>query len=185
MASPKTDWKKIFKFDKTFSKQLAIDIKGWVLRDMIAGRLQGAQRKYSQKRKRPGQKIYVDYKANLMNRFTNKSGPGTKGTKLLSMKGVSARSIHVSSVNMYLTGHLIDGLGYDSNTKTSLTMTFGLSDDEDSDAATKLRNNEALGRDVRTLNKANQKKVKTQIIKQFDKNKRKHLKKNITINIGK
>ena len=181
MATPKTDWKKIFKFDRKFSKQLAVKINDWVRRDMIKGKLQGAQREYSQERKRPGQKIYVDYKANLMNRFTNKSGPGTKGTKLKSLKGVSVRSVHVSSVNMYLTGHLIDGLGYDSNTKTSLTMTFG----GDEDAETKLRNNEALGRDVRTLNEANQKKVKGQIIKQFNKNKRKHLKKNIVINVGK
>ena len=174
MASPKTAWKKIFKFDKTFSEGLAVKINGWVRRDMIAGKLQGAQRTYKSQQ-------YVKYKANLMNRFTNRSGPGTKGTKLKSMKGASARSVHVSSVNMYLTGHLIDGLGYHSNTKTSLTMTFG----GDEDAETKLRNNEALGRDVRTLNEANQKKVKGQIIKQFNKNKRKHLKKNIVINVGK
>ena len=181
MAKQNPDWKKIFAFDTKFSKKLAVRIRKWVKADMIKGQIQGKPSKYSQKRKRTGQKIYVDYKKNFMNRFTTREIGGVtkaKGTKLKAYEGVSVRSNITSSVNMYLTGQLIDGLRYGGNDRKALTMTYNPKDKD------KIVGNEKLGRDIRTLNVANQKKVKVQIIKQFDKNKRKFLKKNIVINIG-
>jgi len=175
MAAPKTNWKKIFTFDTKFSKQLAVKLRKWIKLDMIAGKLQGKQDQYRSKQ-------YIKYKNNFMNRFTTREIGGvvkTKGTKLKAYQGVSVRSNITSSVNMYLTGQLIDGHRYEGNTKTAVTLTYNPKDED------KITGNEKLGRDVRTLNKINRDKVKTQIIKQFDKNIQKGLKKNIVINVGK
>lgn len=174
MAKQNPDWKKIFAFDTKFSKKLAVRIRKWVKADMIKGQIQGKPSKYKSKQ-------YIKYKSNFMNRFTTREIGGVtkaKGTKLKAYEGVSVRSNITSSVNMYLTGQLIDGLRYGGNDRKALTMTYNPKDKD------KIVGNEKLGRDIRTLNVANQKKVKVQIIKQFDKNKRKFLKKNIVINIG-
>ena len=103
----------------------------------------------------------------------------TGGTKIKPYVGVSVRSNKTRSVNMLLTGQLIDGLEYHSSDKTSLTMSYKKKDEN------KIKGNEDLGRDIRTLNEVNIKKVKKQIVKYFDANIRKHIKKNITIGIGK
>ncbi len=174
----KTNPKKWFVFDKRFGKKAAEHIKGWIKRDMLAGILQGGTGKGLSKG-------YKKYKANWMKRFTDRSGPGTKGSNLISLKGASAKSNYVGGSNMYLTGHLIDSHHYDSNTKTAIVLAYGGGKQDEGEAADKLINNERLGRHIRTLREENQKKFKKLIVKQFDKNIKKNLKKNVVVNIGK
>ena len=151
-------------FTKSFSKKLAVFVKKWIYADMRKGRLQGKQDVYRSKQ-------YTEYK----NRFMVGK---KKGTKIKPYEGVSVRSNWTTSVNMLLTGELIDGLEYYKNDKTSITLTY-----QDKDRG-KIKGNEELGRSVRTLNDKNMKRVKTKMVKQFDKEIRKHLKKNITVNIN-
>ena len=164
MKSPIGDMGKVLYFDKPFSKKLSIFVKKFIYADMRKGKLQGKQDIYRSKR-------YIEYKKRYM---VGKE----KGTKIKSYEGVSVRSNRTESVNMLLTGQLIDGLEYDSNTKTTITVTY-----QDKDRG-KIKGNENMGRDVRTLNKGNVGRVKQEIVKKFNQGITKHLKKNITINVG-
>lgn len=163
MKSPIGNIAKILYFTKPFSKKLAVLVKKWIYADMRNGKLQGKQDVYRSKQ-------YTDYKSRYM---VGKK----KGTKIKPYEGVSVRSNWTTSVNMLLTGQLIDGLEYYKNNKTSITLTYQPKDKG------KIVGNEELGRNIRTLNKKNIEKTKTQIVKQFDKGIRKELKKRLTINI--
>ena len=172
---------KLVFWSKPFAIQLSRKIKKWVLLDMRKGILQGAQDTYKSKQ-------YVKYKNNYMKRFTTRTykkgtkhiSPGTikrKGTKVLPYEGVSIKSNWTKSVNMMLTGQLIAGLKYLKSDKVSLWMTYNPNDGD------KIKNNEAMFRNVRGLNSKNIRKVKKAIIKEFNENKKKL--KDIVISVGK
>lgn len=135
-----------------------------IRKDMIAGKVQGKQRKYKSK-------SYKKYKANNMRRFTD-------GKRLKSYVGVSIRSANIGDVNMYLTGQTIDGLHTHSIQKDGATLSYASKD------ANKVLGNENLGSDIRTLNDKNQKTVQSWLEKEHDKLIKNFYKTPIEINIS-
>lgn len=150
---------RILKIQKPFWLKLSVEIKKWILQDMIKGVCQaysGGTGYLSA--------TYVKYKANFMKRFTTRTyKKGTKniaagttttaGTNLKAYSGVSIRSNNVKQVNMYLTGQTIEGLEYAGSTDTSVKLSYKTKDEK------KIIHNEELGRFITTLNEVNREKT--------------------------
>lgn len=123
---------------------------------------------------------YKRYKANRME-YLRRGNANTKSKsqgKIKAYKSVDIQSNETAFVNMILTGHLINGLHPTRADKHGVTMSFSPKDTK------KLIGNRARGYDVSGLNEVNRDWVKEEILKQFDKNKRKYLRKAIVIEIG-
>lgn len=156
-----TNLKSILKLPSQFWKELAIKIKDWIWEDMRNGEVQEMTGKnyYSPQ--------YAKYKANYMNRFTTMNGKirhHQVGTKLKSLSGQSVVSSWTASVNMLLTSQTIKGLKWKSSNDSSMVIGYETKD------ADKILGNEALGRDIRTLNNTNKDKALKQIEDEFTKN---------------
>jgi hypothetical protein len=160
----------LLKFSSDFWAKLAVAIRAWIYQDMQDGKLQGKQDSY-----RSAQ--YVKYKQNYMERLSNRGGK--QGTKLKAYAGRSIRSNEIGSVNMLLTGDLINGLQRKSSTPTELTMTYADKDEG------KIVGNERFGRDVRNLTNDNCTKVANKMRAELTQNILNWEREKIIITIGK
>ena len=150
--------------------------KGIVYNDCTRGIMQNNTRGHSLSPQ------YKKYKDNDMRRFTTDKR-GKKGdrlkNKIFPLLSRSLETIGKPYVTMILTGDTISGLHGIKPKKNSITMTFERRD------TVKILGNKARGYDITGLNTKNIKRIKVEMIKQFNRNKVKFIKKNITINIGK
>ena len=157
------------KFWKAIGKKIG-GIGGWVYDDGIKGLMQNNTQKHALSLK------YKKYKDNDMRRFTDNKRLKNKKYPLV---GRSLFTIGVPHVTMLLTGDTIGGLRGTKATRDGVTMAFRTRD------TPKIIGNKARNYDVTGLNTKNIRLIKVEMIKQFNKNKVKFLKKNIVINIGK
>ena len=152
------------KFWKAIGQKIG-GIGGWVYKDCEKGLMQNNTQKHALS------KQYKRYKDNDMRRFTD-------GKRLKSVGNRSLFTIGKPYVTMLLTGDTIRGLRGTKATKNSILMKFNPRD------TPKIVGNKARDYDIVGLNTKNIRLIKVEMIKQFNKNKTKFIKKNITINIG-
>lgn len=182
MAKDKLNISEVLEFKVPFWKQLAQSIKKWIWADMLKGEVQsyiGGRAKYYSAQ-------YKKYKTNEMKRFTDGKRLGSPrqlkdGTvKNYKNNALIGKNTNTSSTpNMLLTGETIKGLDYLSSDSRNMIMSYKEKD------AGKIKGNEDLGRDIRTLNEANMTKLKAAFEKEIDKNIRNWCKKTLIITVGK
>lgn len=165
----KIDLEKIFKdallqieFDVPFWSKMGSYIKMWIKKDMKIGKLQGEKETDYYRSQE-----YIRSKSNYMK--------DEKGRNLKGYEGVSIKSNFTNSVNMMLTGQLVEGLTITETKGNSVTVEYKSKDYH------KLENNARFGRDVANLNKANRDKATKAITEEFRKNIKSIIKQNLTI----
>ena len=177
MAKNKLDIQKIFAgIPKTFWQGLAEKIKIMIRMDMIAGNVQEytSQTRVTSGGAKGYSKGYKKYKSNHMNRFTD-------GKKLKALAGKSVVDNKTGSVNLRLTGQLIEGLHLFEVLWNGVILSY----QDDKITEDKLKYNEEMGRVVTTLNQKNKDKVLDLYSAQLDKSLQKWCKKEVTIYAGK
>ena len=142
---------------------------GWVYKDGEKGLMQNNTQKH------PLSQKYREYKNKDMRRLDGKR----LRNKKYPLEGRSLHTIGKPHVTMILTGDTIGGLHGEKATKNGITMSFMPKD------APKVIGNKQRGYDIVGLNDKNIRLIKAEMIKQFNKNKVKYLKKNIVISVGK
>ena len=149
-----------------FWLQMASFIRKWMLADSHAGFMQGEKQDHYRSRE------YMERKKNY---FKKKDG-----NNRLQLKGRSVVSNHTSSVNMLLTGELIEGLHFERMIgNTGAVYAF---DDKDKNKI--LGNKYPYGRIMNTLNEANAKKFISHIENVLEENILKIVKDKLVININ-
>ena len=167
------DFSKALNLGKDFwLKEIGGYIRKWIKEDALNHLMQNGRKNIPYRSRQ-----YMKYKANRMERFTDRTGP--KGTKLEALKNRPIESNDTSAVNMTLTGDTINGLRPIHANANGVTMAFASKD------TGKILGNQRRGYDIVGLNDKNIKRVKMKILDQFDKNLRKTLLKQINIQIGK
>jgi hypothetical protein len=175
MTTNKLDANKIFeKIPKQFWTDLYFSVRKMIREDSLAGEVQeytqqtrptsGGAKGYS--------KGYAKYKANYMNRFRD-------GKKLKAYAGKSVSNNLVSSVNMRVTGHTIEGLYLQQVITNGIILSYRESDRK------KIEGNEEMGRVITTLNQKNKDKVLDLYSAQLDKSLQAWCKDTVTIYAGK
>ena len=158
------------------------EVKKWVDIDCRKGKMQDHTANHPLSRK------YKKYKDNDMRRFTDGKRLGdtmsSKGGKQRTLKprrfplvGKSLQTFGVPYVKMILTGDTIRGLKPTKASKNGVTMGFNQKD------SVKVLGNQQIGYNIVGLNRENIERVRQEIIKEFNKNKVKFLKKDIKIGV--
>lgn len=170
--------KDIMKLEQTDWHKIAIYIRGLIITDMDKGKLQGRQRKYSNKGANVGWrtiKVNGKNRAIFIDSYKNKKSKGFEPVRPESLKG-KALNRHTKSVNMKLTGETQRRIMPEGKTDSAFVV-FGNADI--------ILGNEKRGYVIRDLNNKN--KVKTvarignTVQKRIDKY---HKSKDLNINIG-
>ncbi len=154
------------KFWRAIGKKIG-GIGGWVYDDCVKGLMQNNTQKHSLSLQ------YKKYKDKDMRRLDGKRLKNKK----YPLEGRSLFTIGKPHVTMLLTGDTIGGLRGTKATRDGVTMAFRTRD------TPKIIGNKARNYDVTGLNTKNIRLIKVEMIKQFNKNKVKFLKKDIVIGV--
>ena len=173
MANIKLDFNQITKMTPQWWNKQGQYITQWVKEDALKGIFQNGK---SNIPLRSAQ--YRKYKANRMERFTNKTG--NAGTKLKSYMGVAIKGTNIAFSDMYLTGKTLDRYKVlpGSATKTGVTCVFNGQD------SGKILGGITRGADLVDLNEKNQKKLVDNIVQLLDENIRAFAREKIVITVG-
>jgi len=178
---------KSLKLTSNFWKKCHEYVKKWIHADMRAGILQTVQKHHTYI-----SEAYKKYKANWGRRLTfdtkqgrvsgsklKKSGSKYKsGNKRVFNGGGSIVSNRTNTVDMLLTGQLIQGLHFVSSTALG-----GISSYDAKDAG-KIEGNRKLGREICTLREENRQKLIKKVSAALDVNIRQWAKEKVYINYG-
>ena len=167
MSQTKLNMQKIIDLKPPFWSKLAVKIYDWIKGDMEKGKVQEYTKAYSYQYS----KQYHYYKTHWMKKKTD--GQRLKGYT----SGVSVKS-NSSTPNMFLTGELIQSLKYHHSGRNYVQLRY------DPNQAKKLKGNEDLGRNVRTLNDKNKARTVKMIEQELNQNSKKWAHGAIIINIG-
>ena len=178
MAKQKLNIITVIDFKKSFWLKTAQYIKKWIKNDMLNGEVQESQGK-------PYNAKYRKYKSHEMRRFSDNKKLGSPRTlkdgttKTYKNNNYYGKNTNTSATpNMLLTGETIKGLAYKTSNKQSMIMSYKKKD------ADKIAGNEKLGRDIRTLNDKNMKKLQTKFEEEIGKNLRQWCNKKIILTVG-
>ena len=183
-----TSVKKALTLSESFMKKIGLKEKELIRQDSLrgvgqdlAGSSMGAYRSVD----------YKKYKANWMNRLTNKAGKQKKviaqtiegrnrittGGKLKAYQGQPVVSNQTGFVDMTLTGQMAKGLHIKSSSENMVEMSYNLGD------TGKIIGNALLGRQVVGLNEKNIEAVKYLVMSELSKGIDEWAKEDVVINI--
>ena len=154
---------KVLKLTPNFWREVGVNVKKWIKKDMREGRLQ-TDTQYNYKSNQ-----YKKYKSKFMNKLD--------GRKVKSVRGTSVQSNWTNSVNMLLTGQLIDGLSTIKTDTQSVTLKYA---DKDK---MKLIGNPEYAKGLLTLSGENKEKVKKMVIRELEKSMKDWAKQKIVISV--
>ena len=154
------------------------EVKKWVERDCREGLMQDDAFKL------PLSPKYKKYKDHDMRRFSDgkRLGDVTSGGRMLRQRrfplvGRALQTIGTPYVTMMLTGDTVRGLKPTKPTKNGVTMAFNEAD------SPKIYGNQQIRYNIVGLNRVNRELVRQEIIKEFNRNKVKFLKKDVKIGV--
>lgn len=152
-------------FSVSFWRKIGELAKKWIKADMQQGILQGTKTKDYYRSSE-----YVEKKKRYMKDET--------GTNYPEYRGISIKSNYTDSVNMMLTGFLIEGLKTKEATATSVTLKYNEKDYH------KIENNAKYGRNIANLNEKNREKFVNAVKGELRGNIKKIIKKKIELNLN-